>query len=153
LAEHPELALHKDKFAGCVVPLRNGADGIVGAAGQSRYNRHLIVYGIAADPHTAMQFSDFGINVMFKQPLERSAALRVVRSTYLLALHEYRRYVRVPVATEVTVDSGKTSINTLSEEISNGGMSVYSDNLLPGVSAVKVTFSLPEKGKIDRKST
>lgn len=148
VADQPENALKKDKFAGCVIPLVNGAEEVLRAARQSPSNRHMILYGIAPDPHAAMKFSDFGINVVFKQPLERSAALRVVRSTYLLALHEYRRYVRVPVATEVVVDSGKTKINALSEEISNGGMSVYSDNLLPGASAVKVSFSLPEKGKM-----
>lgn len=113
----------------------------------------MMIYGVAADPNVAMRYSDFGINVMFKLPLERPAALKVVRATYLLALHEYRRYVRVPVATEVMVEVDGEKITTLSEEISNGGMSLCSPTMLPGKSAVRVSFSLPEKGKISIMAT
>jgi hypothetical protein len=148
LVEAPEATLRKEKFAGCVVHLKEGVEDVLTAARQSPSNRHMLIYGMATDPHVAMRYSNYGINVMFKLPLERNAALKVVRSTYLLAIHEYRRYVRVPVATEVKVDADGKKISTLSEEISNGGMSLSSDDLLPGKTAVRLTFTLPEKGQI-----
>lgn len=148
LTEEPEQVLRKEKFAGCVVHLKEGVEGTLTAARQSPSNRHMLIYGLADDPHVAMRYSNYGINVMFKLPLERNAALKVVRSTYLLAIHEYRRYVRVPVATEVKVEADGQRISTLSEEISNGGMSLSSENLLPGKSSVRLTFTLPEKGQI-----
>src|SRR6266404_5858446 len=153
LADHPETALRKDKFAGCVVPLVNGAEEILRAARQSPSNRHMLVYGIATDPHAAMKFSDFGINVMFKQPLERSAALRVVRATYLLALHEYRRYVRIPLAVEVILSAGGHRVTTLSEEISSGGMSLRAPELMHGKIKVQAKFELPEAQEVDITAT
>ena len=151
--QDPELALRKEKFAGCVVPLEKNAEAILKAARQSPSNKHMMIYGIAPDINAAMLYSDSGINVMFKQPLERTAALKVVRATYLLALHEYRRYVRVPVATEVLVEVDGQKFATLSEEISNGGMSLATNDLLPGKTSVRVTFSLPDKGKISIMAT
>jgi len=44
-----------------------------------------------------------GINAIFNEPLERPAALKLVRATRMLVLHEFRRYVRIPVMTEVSV--------------------------------------------------
>ena len=49
----------------------------------------------------AMRYSKYGINAMFQEPVERSAALKLVRATNTLVLHEFRRYVRIPVITEV----------------------------------------------------
>ena len=153
LAEDPTLQMRNEKFAGCVVPLEKGAEAILKTARASPSNRHIMIYGVASDPNLAMKYSDYGINVMFKLPLERSGALKVVRATYLLALHEYRRYVRVPVATEVLVEAEGEEITVLSEEISNGGMSLCSNNLLPGKSKLRVSFSLPDKGKISIMAT
>jgi hypothetical protein len=167
LTEDPELVLRREKFSGCVVPLEKtdkdkgntGAErdpaieSILKAARQSPSNRHMLIYGVAADTSLAMRYSDYGINVMFRLPLERPAALKLVRSTYLLAMHEFRRYVRVPVATEVQVEADGEKISTLSDEISNGGMSLCTPNLLPGKSIVRVTFKLPGQGTISIMAT
>src|SRR5438270_380722 len=156
IADHPETALKKDKFAGCVVPLVNGAEEILRAARQSPSNRHMLVYGIATDPHAAMKFSDFGINVVFKQPLERSAALRAVRATYLLALHEYRRYVRVPVAIEVQnmrKAYGKVvAVDDLSFTIEPGTMfGLLGPNGAGKTSTIRmmIGITLPDSGEIE----
>src|SRR5437016_37967 len=47
----------------------------------------------------------------------------------------------------------KEKFATLSEEISNGGMSLATNDLLPGKTSVRVTFSLPDKGKISIMAT
>src|SRR5208282_1604435 len=78
-------------------------------------------------------------------PLEETAGavIKLVRSTRMLVLHEFRRYVRIPVMTEVgivTSDGGR--IIATSQEISSGGMSLKGGNLPEQGSLVEVSFSL-----------
>jgi len=83
------------------------------------------------------------INAVFHEPLERSAAMKLVRSTRMLVLHEFRRYVRIPVMTEVAVvltDGGR--MTATSQEISSGGMSLKGNHVPEHGSLVEVSFSL-----------
>jgi Tfp pilus assembly protein PilZ len=89
-----------------------------------------------------MRYSRYGINAMFNEPLERSAALKLIRATRLLVLHEYRRYIRVPLMTEVSVVGDGRRISASTIEMSSGGMSVKSaEDFSIGV-PVEVSFSL-----------
>ena len=40
------------------------------------------------------------------EPLDRQSVLKVVRATHLLVIHELRRYVRIPVVSQVEIDTG-----------------------------------------------
>jgi hypothetical protein len=83
------------------------------------------------------------INAVFHEPLERSAAMKLVRSTRMLVLHEFRRYVRIPVMTEVgVVMADGDRITTTSQEISSGGMSLKGNHVPEQGSLVEVSFSL-----------
>src|SRR5438552_1511206 len=95
--------LRKEKFEACVLRLGNGADAVMEAARSSPSNSRCIIYGVGGNAQEAMSYSKYGINAMFNEPLERPAALKLVRATRMLVLHEFRRYVRIPVMTEVTV--------------------------------------------------
>jgi hypothetical protein len=90
-----------------------------------------------------MRYSKLCLNAVFHEPLERSAAIKLVRSTRMLVLHEFRRYVRIPVMTEVGIllpDGGR--VTATSQEISSGGMSLKG-NLVPEQGKmVEVSFSL-----------
>ena len=67
----------------------------------------------------AMKFSKYGINAVFDEPLERQSTLKLVRSTQMLVLHEFRRYARIPVITELTlVVNGTNRFTGSSQEIS-----------------------------------
>ena len=91
----------------------------------------------------AMHFSKYGINAMFQEPLERPAALKLVRATHMLVLHELRRYTRIPIMTDVTVvshDGQRLSASSI--DLSSGGMSLKSAEDLPAGSNVEVSFSL-----------
>jgi PilZ domain len=80
---------------------------------------------------------------MFQEPLERPAALKLVRATHMLVLHEFRRYARIPIMTEVTVVSHDGHRLTASSiEISSGGMSLKSAEDMPSGTNVDVSFSL-----------
>ena len=73
------------------------------AARSSRSNSRCVIYGVGGSAQEAMRFSKYGINAMFHEPLERPATLKLVRATRMLVLHEFRRYVRIPVMTEVSL--------------------------------------------------
>jgi len=80
---------------------------------------------------------------MFQEPLERPATFKLVRATHMLVLHEFRRYARVPIMTEVTVVSpDKHRLIASSLEVSSGGMSLKSAEDMPSGTNVEISFSL-----------
>lgn len=142
--ETPAATLLKEKFEGCVLHLEDpDAEAILKAARESRSNRGIVLYGISSGLLPAMKFSKYGINAVLADPLERAKALKAVRATYLLAVHEFRRYVRIPIAIMVNIRVDGRNVTTLSHEISSGGMSLESPDMLPGKLQVEVTFQLP----------
>jgi hypothetical protein len=135
--------LRLEKFEACVVNLGPGAEAVMEAARTSPSNSRLVLYGLGGNAQEAMRYSKFGINAMFHEPLERPAALKLVRATHMLVLHEFRRYARIPIMTEVTVvspDGHRLSSSSL--EVSSGGMSLKSAEDMPAGTNVEVSFSL-----------
>ncbi len=135
--------LRQEKFEACVLNLAPGAEAVMEAARTSPSNSRLVLYGLGGSAQEAMRYSKYGINAMFQEPLERPAALKLVRATHMLVLHEFRRYARVPIMTEVTlVCQDGRRIAASSIEISSGGMSVKSAEDMPAGTNVDVSFSL-----------
>jgi hypothetical protein len=135
--------LSQEKFEACVLSLTPGAEAIMEAARSSPSNSRLVLYGIGGNAKQAMKFSKYGINAMFQEPLERPAALKLVRATHMLVLHEFRRYARIPIMTEVTVVSADGHrLSATSLDISSGGMSLKSSEDMPTGTNVEVSFSL-----------
>jgi hypothetical protein len=140
--EHVDRLQH-EKFEACVLPLRETAGNIIELARGSASNSRIIIYGLGGTAQDAMRYSKLCLNAVFHEPLERSAAMKLVRSTRMLVLHEFRRYVRIPVMTEVGVvmaDGGH--ITATSQEISSGGMSLKGYHVPELGSLVEVSFSL-----------
>jgi len=139
-----EKRLQKEKFEACVVELgREDAESVLNAARNSPSNSRIVIYGISRGTQEAMRYSKLGINAIIDHPVDRQMALKVVRSTHLLVVHELRRYVRLPVVTEVMVNCGQSSFIANSVEISAGGMSMKTQVRLPKEQPVEITFSLP----------
>jgi hypothetical protein len=135
--------LGQEKFEACVVPLGPGAAEIMDAARTSPSNSRMVLYGLGGSAHEAMRYSKYGINAMFQEPLERPPALKLVRATHMLVLHEFRRYARIPIMTEVTVvshDGHRLSASSI--DVSSGGMSLKSSEDMPAGTNVEVSFSL-----------
>jgi hypothetical protein len=135
--------LAKEKFEACVIPLDGGAASVMDAARTSASNSRIVLYGLGGSAQDSMRFSKYGINAMFHEPLERGAALKLVRATRMLVSHEFRRYVRIPVITEVAITCADGArLTATSVEVSSGGMSLKAGaNLEPG-SPVEVSFAL-----------
>ena len=135
--------LRKEKFDACVVKLGPGAQAVMEAVRTAPANSRMVIYGLGGSAQEAMRYSKYGINAIFHEPLERSAALKLVRATQMLVLHEFRRYVRIPVMTEVAVQvSEGRRITATSLEISSGGMSLKSTDDLSPNQSVEVSFAL-----------
>ena len=135
--------LQKEKFDACVLPLDPSAGSIIELARTSASNSRLVIYGLGGTAQDALRYSKLCINAVFHEPLERSAALKLVRSSRMLVLHEFQRYVRVPVMTEVKLTMGDgTRVTATSQEISVGGMSLKSTHPPEPGTLVEVSFSL-----------
>ena len=143
---NPAERLHNEKFEACVLGLsqgsEEGSEEVMEAARSSRSNSRCVIYGVGGSAQEAMRFSKYGINAMFHEPLERPAMLKLVRATKMLVQHEFRRYVRIPVITEVSIiGDGRRAVGS-SIEISTGGMSVKSSEDFSNGVSVEVSFAL-----------
>jgi len=135
--------LRQEKFEACVLTLAPGADKIMEAARTSPSNSRLVLYAIGGTAQDAMRYSKYGINAMFQEPVERPAAMKLVRATHMLVLHEFRRYTRVPIMTDVTVVSNDGHrLSASSVDVSSGGMSFKSAEDMPSGTNVEISFSL-----------
>jgi len=136
--------LRKEKFEACVLALATAKESeeVMEAVRGSRSNSRCVIYGVGGSAQDAMRFSKYGINAMFQEPLERPAMLKLVRATRLLVLHEFRRYVRIPVMTEVSLIGDGRRTTATSIEMSSGGMSLKTvEDYSTGVN-VEVSFAL-----------
>ena len=143
ISEDASERLKKEKFDACVVRLEPAAESIMEAARRSASNSRMVIYGLGGDAQDCMRFSRFGINAIFHEPVERPAALKLVRATQMLVVHEFRRYVRVPVITDVSINTADNRRFTASsKEISSGGMSLKSSEEVNVGVALEVSFAL-----------
>jgi hypothetical protein len=135
--------LKKEKFEACVLKLGPEAQTVMESARTSPSNSRIVLYAVGGTAQDAMRYSKYGINAIFHEPLERQAVLKLVRATQMLVLHEMRRYVRVPVITEIAVVMGDgRKVTATSIEVSSGGMSLRSaEDITIGQSA-EISFAL-----------
>ena len=134
--------LKKEKFEACVIKLGPGAQAVMESIRTSASNSRMVIYGLGGSAQEAMRYSKYGINAIFHEPLERSTALKLVRATNMLVLHEFRRYVRIPMMTEVAVQIDKRKFNATSMEVSSGGMSLRCTEEIAAGQSVEVSFAL-----------
>jgi DNA-binding response OmpR family regulator len=132
-----------EKFDACVVRLTPQSEPFMQSARTSPSNFRMMIYGLGGSAQDAMSFSKYGINAVFIEPLERQAVLKLVRSTQSLVMHEFRRYVRVPVITEVSaVMTDGRRFTATSQEISSGGMSLRSNEEVAADAGIEISFAL-----------
>ena len=119
------------------------AEPVMESVRTSASNNRMVIYGLGGSAQEAMKFSKYGVNAVFHEPLERQAALKLVRATQMLVLHEFRRYVRIPIITEIAmVTADGRRFTATSKEISTGGMSVKSPEDVSIGMESEVSFAL-----------
>ena len=145
--------LTTEKFEAGVLTLDEQAEALLTTIRNSRSNSRMVIYAIASSNTDALKFSQYGINVILDHPVDRQNALRAVRSTHLLVLHELRRYVRVPLVAEVVIETATQQLKAVSCEVSSGGMSLHCRHRLAVPSDVQLHFSLPGRGAVSVRGT
>ena len=136
--------LQREKFEACVVALDDPeAPRLIEAARRSKSNHRILIYGLASSAKQALSFAKYGVNAIIDVPVNRTAALKVVRSSHLLVLNELRRYARVPIVVNASVQTEQRIFDAMTVEISAGGMSLKTDRSLLMNSAVVLNFTLP----------
>jgi hypothetical protein len=141
--ENAPQRMQWEKFEACVVRLSPESQPVMESARSSPSNNRMVIYGLGGNAQEALQYSKYGVNAVFHVPLERPAALKLVRATQMLVLHEFRRYVRIPIVTQVEVAAGGNQrIAATSREISAGGMSLSSAEEVTVGSQVEISFAL-----------
>jgi Tfp pilus assembly protein PilZ len=134
--------MKKEKFEACVLKLNPETETVLESARSSASNSRMVIYVLGGSAQEAMRYSKYGINAVFQEPLERPAALKLVRATRMLVFHEFRRYVRIPVITEITVTNENHRFTATSKELSCGGMSMASNEDVSIGTAVEISFAL-----------
>ena len=143
LTENVAGRLAKEKFEACVLRLNPQAGPMLEAARNSLSNSRMVIYGLGGSTQEAMKFSKYGINAVFNEPVERPATLKLVRATQMLVLHEFHRYVRIPVITEISlITNDGRRFTATSQEISAGGMSMKSGEDIAPETALELSFAL-----------
>ena len=137
-----------EKYDGAVLELVPGNQAMLEAIRTSPMNRNMIIYGLGTPETLFKDYSRFGPNAFFPHPLERSAVVKAVKSTHLLVLHEYRRYARIPVMVEITVNKNGTRYIGTTIEISGGGLSFTGVDKLMDGDCVEVMANLPSLGEV-----
>jgi Tfp pilus assembly protein PilZ len=140
--------LQREKFEACVLRLTEQAPEVLEAIRSSPSNSRMVIYGIGRTVQQTLSFSKYGVNAVFDDRVERQPALKVVRSTHLLVLHELRRYVRLPLITAVTLSADSRQLSAHTQEISAGGMSLESQHLLKLGDPVQLSFNLPNNKNV-----
>ena len=152
--------LENERFEGCVLPLDESAEAVLKVARSAGNAWRMVIYGIAKSPEEAVKFSRYGINAVFPaadlprsgngaaKEAERQAAMRVVQATYRMVINEMRRFIRVPMVTEVRVESAGRQFTAYSQEVGAGGISLTgAAELEPGLPA-ELSFVLLETPRI-----
>jgi hypothetical protein len=135
--------LKKEKFEACVLKLGPEAKAVMESARTSPSNSRIVLYAVGGSAQDAMAYSKYGINAIFHEPLERPAVLKLVRATQMLVLHEMRRYVRIPVITEISLTmADNRKLTATSIEVSSGGMSLRSAEDVPLGQSGEMSFAL-----------
>ena len=145
----PAVLFNRQKFEACVLRLYDpDAERILKAARNSPSNKQMVIYGIARSTQEALRYSNYGINAILDEPLDRQSVLKAVRATHLLVIHELRRYVRVPVVAEAMIESSRGRAAAVTVEVSSGGMSVRCQGALAAADPITITASLPGMAKM-----
>jgi ActR/RegA family two-component response regulator len=140
--------LQKEKVDAIVVWLDDKAGEILEIVRTSRSNRRAVIFGICGSVGEAIRYSKFGINVLLEKPVDRQNALRAVRTTHLLIIHEFRRYVRIPIVAKMDAVIGMAHVTGSTVEVSGGGMSIRYKGKLTMNDDIQVTFDLPGQSGI-----
>ncbi len=131
-------------FDACAIRLDAAAAPFLKALRGTEVNRRCLVYGFGS-AEEAVRLSQYGVNCLFEGAVSAETIAREVENTYLLLIRQLRRYVRLPLITEVKVATpNRGNFSGLTREVSAGGLSVHAVDGLSVADTAQLSFGLPE---------
>jgi ActR/RegA family two-component response regulator len=140
--------LQKEKVDAVVVVLDENTGSVLETIRTSASNKRAVIFAICNSVAEAIRYSKYGVNVLLETPVDRQNALRAVRTTHLLIVHEFRRYVRIPIVSKFDATAGMNHISGTTVEVSGGGMSVRYTGKVSMNDDTQISFDLPGQSGI-----
>lgn len=138
--DSPKLA---ENFQAYVLPIEKQAGPTLKRLREAEAGYRRLIYGVASSANDLEEFARYAVNAILLRPLQEEAALNVIGQTHLMALGQFRRFLRMPLATAVHVRLGDRHFLGLSREIGGGGLCLATDQQVSISSCLEVTLTLP----------
>jgi hypothetical protein len=116
--------LEHERFESCVVKLVPGCEIFLDEIRRSPVNRNTVLIGASPPDSDLAPYWKYGFNAILHLPLELAPSVEALRTICLLTASHLRRYVRVPLATEVNAVADGIALKCISREISGGGLAL-----------------------------
>jgi CheY-like chemotaxis protein len=149
-SEEAAALINREKFDGIFLDLEmprlNGLD-LARLVRKSLWNKStpIVIVTGRDDSQTMKQAFAQGATFFLQKPIDRQKLSNLFRTVRGGMLENRRRYMRVPLQTEVNCVVGSRMTRGVSWNLSQGGMLVEADNLRSG-DVVRISFRLPSSG-------
>jgi len=149
-SEYAAALVQKERFDGIFLDLQmpkmHGLE-LASRIRQSSWNKAtpIIVVTGREDRKTMQQAFDVGATFFLQKPIDSQKLLRLFRTVRGTMFENRRRFIRVPLRTEVVCEANGRTTRAMSWNISEGGILLEAAELRPGAE-VKLSFSLPAAG-------
>jgi CheY-like chemotaxis protein len=142
--------VNQERFDGIFLDLEmpnlNGFDlaRVIRNSSWNKFTPIIIVTG-RDERQTMQQAFAIGVTFFLQKPVDRQKLSILFRTVSGGMLENRRKYIRVPLQTEVTFIAGSRTIRGMTWNLSQGGMQVEASNL-QAKDAVRLSFRLPVSG-------
>lgn len=108
-------------------------------------NKQIVFLAIADSDQTRRTAGELGASFVFEPPFSAESIDPALRASYGMIVREKRRYFRAPICCRVFLTRSQDEEHScVSVNVSEGGMSITTENALSLGSEVQVRFTLPE---------
>ena len=138
--------LRTEKFDAVVVDCDDlkGALGVLESLRKSASNKNSITFALLNGSTTTQQAFRMGANFVLQKPVSALNARRCFGAAVNFMIRERRRYFRHPVEMAATLWFGKgQKLKVTLTNISEGGMAIFFQGVLPQGGVSTVSFKLP----------
>ena len=142
--------VNQERFDGIFLDLEmpnlNGFDlaRVIRNSSWNKFTPIIIVTG-RDERQTMQQAFAIGVTFFLQKPVDRQKLSILFRTVSGGMLENRRKYIRVPLQTEVTFIAGSRTIRGMTWNLSQGGMQVEASNL-QAKDTVRLSFRLPVSG-------
>ena len=142
------VAINQERFDGIFVDLQMpGLDGfeLTRRIRESSWNKSAPIVVVTGhdDSKTMKKAFEAGATLFLQKPVDRQRLTKLFRAARGRMFENRRRFVRIPLHTEVTCQVGDQSFRGMSSNISQGGILFEAGRPLASGTTVRLSFKLP----------